>query len=144
MRKKQPCIFHAEVPKCRYISTTPTGEAAFLLIGRIGQRLKSAVDQLKQFAHLEESDGKDGPMIPLERKHTSLPRRCKQYKQAESRRLRVTQTLSPYVNRTIWTALKMQCVQKKVVLGRPNAGNGSRRHVDSFGSLYRAFSIGVM
>lgn len=35
----------------------------------------SAVDQFrKQFAHLEESGGKNGPMIPLERKHTSLPR----------------------------------------------------------------------
>ncbi|CAN6573877.1 unnamed protein product [Malus baccata var. baccata] len=35
----------------------------------------SAVDQFrKQFAHLEESGGKSGPVIPLERKHTSLPR----------------------------------------------------------------------
>lgn len=35
----------------------------------------SAVDQFKkQFAHLEESSGKTGPVIPLERKHTSLPR----------------------------------------------------------------------
>lgn len=35
----------------------------------------SAVDQFKkQFAHLEENDGKSGPVIPLERKHVSLPR----------------------------------------------------------------------
>ncbi|KAK3021994.1 hypothetical protein RJ639_045648 [Escallonia herrerae] len=35
----------------------------------------SAVDQFrKQFAHLEENVGKSGPVIPLERKHTSLPR----------------------------------------------------------------------
>ncbi|TQD72300.1 hypothetical protein C1H46_042172 [Malus baccata] len=34
----------------------------------------SAVDQFrKQFAHLEENGGKSGPVIPLERKHTSLP-----------------------------------------------------------------------
>lgn len=35
----------------------------------------SAVDQFrKQFAHLEENSGKSGPVIPLERKHVSLPR----------------------------------------------------------------------
>ncbi|PON69451.1 Serine/threonine protein kinase [Parasponia andersonii] len=35
----------------------------------------SAVDQFrKQFAHLEENGGKSGPVIPLERKHVSLPR----------------------------------------------------------------------
>lgn len=35
----------------------------------------SAVDQLrKQFTHLEENDGKSGPVLPLERKHVSLPR----------------------------------------------------------------------
>ncbi|KAL7000686.1 Mitogen-activated protein kinase 10, partial [Sarracenia purpurea var. burkii] len=35
----------------------------------------SAVDQFrKQFAHLEESGAKNGPVIPLERKHASLPR----------------------------------------------------------------------
>lgn len=35
----------------------------------------SAVDQFrKQFAHLEENSGKTGPVIPLERKHVSLPR----------------------------------------------------------------------
>ncbi|XP_017247931.1 mitogen-activated protein kinase 15 isoform X2 [Daucus carota subsp. sativus] len=35
----------------------------------------SAVDQFrKQFAHLEESSDKSGPVIPLERKHASLPR----------------------------------------------------------------------
>lgn len=37
--------------------------------------LLSAVDQFrKQFAHLEENGGKSGPVIPLERKHVSLPR----------------------------------------------------------------------
>lgn len=35
----------------------------------------SAVDQFrKQFAHLEENGGKSSPVIPLERKHVSLPR----------------------------------------------------------------------
>ncbi|PRQ52070.1 putative mitogen-activated protein kinase CMGC-MAPK family [Rosa chinensis] len=35
----------------------------------------SAVDQFrKQFAHLEENSGKSAPVIPLERKHVSLPR----------------------------------------------------------------------
>ncbi|OAY57280.1 mitogen-activated protein kinase 10 isoform X2 [Manihot esculenta] len=35
----------------------------------------SAVDQFRrQFTHLEENSGKSGPVIPLERKHTSLPR----------------------------------------------------------------------
>ncbi|XP_061369854.1 mitogen-activated protein kinase 10-like isoform X2 [Gastrolobium bilobum] len=35
----------------------------------------SAVDQFKkQFTHLEESGGKNGPVMPLERKHVSLPR----------------------------------------------------------------------
>ncbi|KAF8413625.1 hypothetical protein HHK36_001617 [Tetracentron sinense] len=34
-----------------------------------------AVDQFKkQFAHLEENGGKSGPVIPLDRKHVSLPR----------------------------------------------------------------------
>ncbi|KAL1307606.1 mitogen-activated protein kinase 20 isoform X1 [Arachis ipaensis] len=35
----------------------------------------SAVDQFKkQFAHLEENGGKSSPVMPLERKHVSLPR----------------------------------------------------------------------
>ncbi|RWV91938.1 hypothetical protein GW17_00045733 [Ensete ventricosum] len=35
----------------------------------------SAVDQFrKQFAHLEENGGTSGPVIPLDRKHVSLPR----------------------------------------------------------------------
>uniref|UniRef100_A0A2P2M958 mitogen-activated protein kinase n=1 Tax=Rhizophora mucronata TaxID=61149 RepID=A0A2P2M958_RHIMU len=35
----------------------------------------SAVEQFRtQFAHLEENGGKSGPVIPLERKHASLPR----------------------------------------------------------------------
>ncbi|XP_010926676.1 mitogen-activated protein kinase 10 [Elaeis guineensis] len=35
----------------------------------------SAVDQFrKQFAHLEDSGGKSGPVIPIDRKHASLPR----------------------------------------------------------------------
>ncbi|XP_058219303.1 mitogen-activated protein kinase 20-like isoform X2 [Rhododendron vialii] len=35
----------------------------------------SALDQFrKQFAHLEENGGKNGPMIPPDRKHASLPR----------------------------------------------------------------------
>ncbi|XP_074566433.1 mitogen-activated protein kinase 10-like isoform X2 [Curcuma longa] len=35
----------------------------------------SAVDQFrKQFAYLEENGGKSGPVIPLDRKHVSLPR----------------------------------------------------------------------
>ncbi|XP_042486078.1 mitogen-activated protein kinase 10-like isoform X1 [Macadamia integrifolia] len=35
----------------------------------------SALDQFrKQFAHLEENGGKNGPVIPFERKHVSLPR----------------------------------------------------------------------
>ncbi|XP_065030092.1 mitogen-activated protein kinase 10-like isoform X1 [Musa acuminata AAA Group] len=35
----------------------------------------SAVDQFrKQFAYLEENRGKSGPVVPLERKHVSLPR----------------------------------------------------------------------
>ncbi|XP_042430194.1 mitogen-activated protein kinase 10-like isoform X1 [Zingiber officinale] len=37
--------------------------------------LCSAVDQFrKQFAYLEENGGKSGPVIPLDRKHVSLPR----------------------------------------------------------------------
>lgn len=37
--------------------------------------LLSAIDQFKkQFAHLEENSGKSSPVIPLERKHVSLPR----------------------------------------------------------------------
>lgn len=36
--------------------------------------LYSAVDQFrKQFSHLEENSG-NGPVIPMERKHASLPR----------------------------------------------------------------------
>jgi hypothetical protein len=36
---------------------------------------RSAIDQLrKQFSHLEENDGKSGPVLPIERKHVSLPR----------------------------------------------------------------------
>lgn len=39
-----------------------------------GPFLYSAVDQFrKQFAHLEEN-GKNGPVMPLDRKHVSLPR----------------------------------------------------------------------
>lgn len=35
----------------------------------------SAVDQFrKQFAYLEENGNKSGPVLPLERKHVSLPR----------------------------------------------------------------------
>jgi len=35
----------------------------------------SAIDQLrKQFAYLEENDGKSGPVLAPERKHVSLPR----------------------------------------------------------------------
>ncbi|KAI4385077.1 hypothetical protein MLD38_003140 [Melastoma candidum] len=35
----------------------------------------SAVDQFrKQFAHLEENGSKNGPVVPLDRKHVSLPR----------------------------------------------------------------------
>lgn len=35
----------------------------------------SAIGQFKkQFAHLEENSGRSGPVIPLERKHISLPR----------------------------------------------------------------------
>ncbi|KAF7815729.1 Mitogen-activated protein kinase 10 [Senna tora] len=35
----------------------------------------SAVDHFrKQFAHLEENNGRNGPVMPLERKHVSLPR----------------------------------------------------------------------
>lgn len=35
----------------------------------------SAVDQFRrQFAHLEENGGKSGTVVPLERKHVSLPR----------------------------------------------------------------------
>eukprot|EP00262_Sarcandra_glabra_P019201 TRINITY_DN7151_c1_g1_i4.p1 TRINITY_DN7151_c1_g1~~TRINITY_DN7151_c1_g1_i4.p1 ORF type:complete len:362 (-),score=61.31 TRINITY_DN7151_c1_g1_i4:307-1392(-) len=35
----------------------------------------SAIDQFrKQFAHLEDHGGRSGPVIPLERKHVSLPR----------------------------------------------------------------------
>ncbi|KAG6531161.1 hypothetical protein ZIOFF_004935 [Zingiber officinale] len=38
----------------------------------------SAVDQFrKQFAYLEENGGKSGPVIPLDRKHVSLPRTLK-------------------------------------------------------------------
>jgi hypothetical protein len=37
--------------------------------------LYSAVDQFdKQFTHLEETGGKSDPVVPLERKHASLPR----------------------------------------------------------------------
>lgn len=37
--------------------------------------VNSAVDQFrKQFSHLEENGGKSGPVIPLQRKHVSLPR----------------------------------------------------------------------
>lgn len=37
--------------------------------------LCSAVDQFrKQFAHLEENGGKNGAVVPLDRKHVSLPR----------------------------------------------------------------------
>lgn len=37
--------------------------------------LSSAIGQFKkQFAHLEENSGRSGPVIPLERKHISLPR----------------------------------------------------------------------
>lgn len=45
-------------------------------IANLGTRLLcSAIDQFKnQFAHLEENVGKSGPVIPLERKHVSLPR----------------------------------------------------------------------
>ncbi|CAK9133187.1 unnamed protein product [Ilex paraguariensis] len=44
-------------------------------IGRTNFLYPSAVDQFrKQFAHLEENGGESGPVIPLERKHVSLPR----------------------------------------------------------------------
>ncbi|XP_039121303.1 mitogen-activated protein kinase 10-like isoform X1 [Dioscorea cayenensis subsp. rotundata] len=42
---------------------------------RTGFLYPSAVDQFrKQFAHLEENGGRSGPVIPLDRKHVSLPR----------------------------------------------------------------------
>jgi len=41
----------------------------------IGHVLCSAVDQFgKQFAHLEETGDKSDPVVPLDRKHASLPR----------------------------------------------------------------------
>jgi hypothetical protein len=41
----------------------------------VGHILFSAVDQFdKQFTHLEETGGKSDPVVPLERKHASLPR----------------------------------------------------------------------
>jgi len=47
--------------------------ALYLLF--IGHVLFSAVDQFgKQFAHLEETGDKSDPVVPLDRKHASLPR----------------------------------------------------------------------
>ncbi|KAG4935615.1 hypothetical protein JHK85_050534 [Glycine max] len=85
MRKKQPVPFAQKFPNADPLAlrllekllafdpkNRPTAEESFLFLW--GATLNSAVDQFrKQFAHLEEN-GKNGPVMPLDRKHVSLPR----------------------------------------------------------------------
>lgn len=62
----------------------------------------SAVDQFrKQFAHLEENGGKSGPVIPLERKHVSLPRSTVVHSHTIPPREQQQQTLASFKDRQV-------------------------------------------
>jgi len=65
-----PCYLFCPLDNIQFGLSTLSQSFLFLW----GATLNSAVDQFrKQFAHLEEN-GKNGPVMPLDRKHVSLPR----------------------------------------------------------------------
>uniref|UniRef100_A0A7N0TJA0 mitogen-activated protein kinase n=1 Tax=Kalanchoe fedtschenkoi TaxID=63787 RepID=A0A7N0TJA0_KALFE len=68
----------------------------------------SAIDQFKkQFAHLEENGGKSRPVIPLDRKHVSLPRSTVVYSSPVHPKSQTNS--SSYVNRQMTDEQRSKC-----------------------------------